>query len=83
MPNENYKEKMHVNLGKNDSKLWGFSKLNYVIFLVGLTFILIGYLIMATGDVYSFQSLTFAPVLLFLGYIVLIPLSLIIDKIKR
>ena len=83
MLNENYKEKMHVNHGKNDPKLWGFLKINYVIFLVGLTSILIGYLIMATGDVYSFQSLTFAPVLLFLGYIVLIPLSLIIDKIKK
>ena len=35
---------------------------------------------MATGEVNSFQSLTLAPILLFLGYIILIPISLIIEK---
>jgi len=36
---------------------------------------------MSKGSVNSFQSLTFAPILLFIGYLVLIPLSLLIkDK---
>ena len=35
---------------------------------------------MATGEVNSFQSLTIAPIFLFIGYIILIPLSLIIEK---
>jgi hypothetical protein len=32
---------------------------------------------MATGTVNSFQSLTLAPIMLFLGYIIFIPASLI------
>ncbi len=61
------------------SELWDLSKLNYLIFIFGLILILFGYIIMATGEVNSFQSLTLAPIFLFLGYIVLIPLSLIIN----
>ena len=44
-------------------------------FLLSIFF---GYLIMATGEVNSFQSLTLAPIFLFLGYIILIPISLLI-----
>ena len=62
------------------SQSWGFSKLNYLIFTFGLVSIFFGYIIMATGEVNSFQSLTLAPILLFLGYIILIPISLIIEK---
>ena len=57
---------------------WGFSKLNYLIFTFGLISVFFGYIVMATGEVNSFQSLTLAPILLFLGYIVLIPISLLI-----
>ena len=32
---------------------------------------------MGKGEVYSFQSLNFAPILLFIGYIIVIPASLI------
>ncbi len=62
--------------------LWGFSKLNYLIFTFGLISIFFGYVVMATGEVNSFQSLTLAPIFLFLGYIILIPISLLI-KTKR
>ena len=58
--------------------LWGFSKLNYLIFAFGLISIFLGYVVMATGEVNSFQSLTLAPIFLFLGYVILIPLSLLI-----
>tara|TARA_Y100000768_G_C23910999_1_gene649973 strand:- start:54 stop:302 length:249 start_codon:yes stop_codon:yes gene_type:complete len=70
-------------LKKNKMKVsqsWGFSKLNYFIFTFGLILIFLGYLVMATGEVNSFQSLTLAPILLFIGYIILIPISLIIEK---
>ena len=68
----------------NDSKIglfdfWSFSKKNYAIFGLGLVFIMIGYIIMGTGQVNSFQSLTLAPILLFIGYIILIPISIIYD----
>ena len=56
---------------------WSFSKINYILFLFGLVFIFAGYIIMSTGKVDSFQSLTLAPILLFIGYIGFIPAALI------
>ncbi len=74
---------MNTNASKDKSNMnvslsWGFSKLNYLIFAFGLISIFFGYLVMGTGEVNSFQSLTLAPIFLFLGYIILIPLSLLI-----
>ena len=59
---------------------WAFSRINYIFFFVGLALIFLGYIVMATGSVNSFQSLTLAPTLLFSGYIILIPLSLLYRK---
>ena len=56
---------------------WAFNRTNYIIFFIGVLFIVFGYIIMATGTVNSFQSLTLAPIMLFLGYIIIIPASLI------
>jgi len=56
---------------------WSFSKMNYMFFALGLVLIILGYVIMAMGEVNSFQSLTLAPIMLFIGYIVLIPLALL------
>jgi len=56
---------------------WSFNKTNYVIFLVGLLLIVGGYIIMALGEVDSIQSITLAPIMLFLGYVVVIPIALI------
>ena len=58
-------------------KGWSFGKINYVLFAIGLFLIITGYIIMASGEVNSFQSLTLAPVMLFTGYLVIIPLSLL------
>ena len=43
----------------------GFTKLNYLFFILGLFLILLGYLVMSSGNVTSFRSLTLAPILLF------------------
>tara|TARA_B100000214_G_scaffold100122_1_gene69798 strand:- start:40 stop:279 length:240 start_codon:yes stop_codon:yes gene_type:complete len=59
------------------SDFWSFSKKNYILFLIGIILILSGYIIMAFGEVYSFQSLTIAPIMLFFGYIILIPIALL------
>ena len=72
------KEKLKDKSNMKVSLPWGFSKLNYLIFTFGLISIFFGYVIMATGEVNSFQSLTLAPIFLFLGYIILIPISLLI-----
>ena len=74
------KEKSTYKSNMKGSLSWGFSKLNYLIFTFGLISIFFGYLVMATGEVNSFQSLTAAPILLFFGYIILIPISLLINR---
>ena len=71
MSNENNSEKIQLIEG------WSFNKINYIIFIIGVLFIIFGYVVMATGTVNSFQSLTLAPIMLFLGYIIFIPASLI------
>tara|TARA_Y100000814_G_C12238857_1_gene370892 strand:- start:38 stop:292 length:255 start_codon:yes stop_codon:yes gene_type:complete len=64
---------------------WSFTKINYILFFVGVFFVIMGYFIMAYGEVDSFQSLTLAPTILFTGYIILIPAALIYKErvIKR
>tara|TARA_A100001035_G_C27675093_1_gene450265 strand:+ start:640 stop:894 length:255 start_codon:yes stop_codon:yes gene_type:complete len=59
---------------------WSFNKTNYYLFFGGIFLIILGYLIMAYGEVNSFQSLTLAPVILFIAYIILIPSALIYRK---
>ena len=66
---------------------WAFGKTNYIIFTVGLFPLIFGYYLMASGSVNSFQSLTLSPILLFLGYIIIIPFALVyrekIDESKK
>jgi len=66
----------------NDNKetIWPFNKNNYLIFGIGVLIIIIGYILMKTGDVDSFQSVRLSPFLLFIGYIILIPLSIFYRK---
>ena len=56
---------------------WSFSTVNYTLFGIGLILIIIGYIVMANGEVNSDQSLTIAPIILFVGYIIFIPAALI------
>ena len=70
----------HNNKSKDSNTLfesWSYSKTNYLLFFVGLILIIFGYIVMGNGEVNSFQSLTLAPTMLFLGYIVFIPSALI------
>ena len=62
---------------------WSFSSKNYFLFIAGVITIIIGYIIMSLGETYSFQSLTLAPILLTIGYLVLIPYSLIYKDKKE
>ena len=65
--------------GKIPNK-WIFTNTNYLIFLIGLLTIFAGYIIMANGEVYSNQSLIISPLMLFIGYIILIPSALLYKK---
>ena len=61
---------------------WSYEKENYILFGAGVITIILGFIIMAAGDTYSFQSLSLAPILLFIGYIILIPIALLYKKKK-
>ena len=52
-------------------------------FGAGLSLVIIGYFFMANGSVSSFQSLTLAPIMLFLGYIVVLPIALVYRDKKK
>jgi len=62
MKKDNKENHMHLIEG------WAFTAKNYSIFALGVALIALGYLVMATGDTTSTQSLTIAPIMLFLGY---------------
>ncbi|MBN2601333.1 MAG: DUF3098 domain-containing protein [Candidatus Marinimicrobia bacterium] len=53
---------------------------NFIIFGVGILTIIIGYLIMASGDTYSFRTLTLAPIVLLIGYLIIIPVAILYRK---
>ena len=59
---------------------WPYKRKNYVLFGVGVFVIIVGYLIMYSGEVDSFQSLVISPLLLLDGYLVLIPMALLSKK---
>ena len=65
------------------TSFWSLGIINYIIFFIGLLTIFAGYILMSQGEVYSFQSLNLAPILLFTGYLILIPVSLIIDPNQK
>ena len=64
----------------NKEGIWPFKKINYLIFGIGVLTIGVGYILMATGEVNSFQSVKLSPFILFIGYIILIPISIFYKK---
>ena len=64
----------------NKEGIWPFKKINYLIFGIGVATIGFGYLLMATGEVNSFQSVKLSPFILFVGYVILIPISIFYKK---
>ncbi|MDH4157663.1 MAG: DUF3098 domain-containing protein [candidate division Zixibacteria bacterium] len=68
------KAKKTTNAGEPEMK-WPFGRKNYILFAVAMVVIIIGFYALGQG------SITLAPILLILGYCVLIPISLIVrDK---
>ncbi len=60
-----------------------FTAENYYLFFAGLAAILIGYIFMASGPVYGFLSLTLSPIIVCIGYLILIPMALIYRKKEK
>jgi hypothetical protein len=61
----------------------GLTKMNAYLFLAGLAIIIIGYVIMALGDTYDVWSLTVSPLILVIGYVIVLPLSILYKKDKK
>jgi len=57
-----------------------FTRENYLIFLGGVLLIILGYILMAAGDTYSTLSITIAPLILVISYLVVIPLAIVYRK---
>ncbi len=70
--------------GKTENKHWlselPFDNRNYFLFLIGLVVIILGFILMATGELNSTRSLTVAPLVLLFGYLVIIPVSIMLRK---
>jgi hypothetical protein len=62
--------------GTKDKSILPFTRKNYFLFAVGLLVIVIGYVTLGYG------SITLAPILLVLGYCVIIPVAIIINGRK-
>ena len=54
-----------------------FNKINYMLFVIGLVSIVLGYIVIANNDVDSIASTKIGPVILFIGYCIIIPISII------
>ena len=70
--------------GKHDGKHWlselPFTNTNYFLFIAGLLVIVLGYVLMGTGGLNSTQSLTVSPIVLLIGYLVIIPVAILFRK---
>lgn len=54
-----------------------FGRINYLLFALGIAIILVGFVALAQGPADSFWSLTVAPILLVIGYLILIPAAIL------
>ena len=68
---------------KNKVTRQTFTKSNYVLFGIGIFILLIGYIALSQGPVAGFLSLSLAPVLLVLGYFVIIPIAIMFTNKEK
>jgi hypothetical protein len=60
--------------------IFPFEKINYIIIAVGLVVIIAGYIALSAPTVEGFSPLVLAPILLVLGYCVIIPVGILFRK---
>ena len=58
----------------------GLTKTNLYIFLVALAVLVVGYIFMALGKTYDVVSLYISPIILTIGYVVVLPMSILYKK---
>ncbi|MDI6767483.1 MAG: DUF3098 domain-containing protein [Bacteroidota bacterium] len=69
----------YMKKAKQDA-IFPFERENYIILGIGLIVIVLGYIALAGNTVEGFSQLTVAPVLLVLGYCVIIPFGIMYRK---
>ena len=57
-----------------------FTKANYQLFVIGLAVILLGFIALAQPPADSFMSITVAPILLIIGYLIIMPAAILYRK---
>ncbi|MHB1687560.1 MAG: hypothetical protein ACYCVH_09310 [Ignavibacteriaceae bacterium] len=57
-----------------------WTKTNYIIFFTGIAVIVLGFFFMSMGPWNSTASLDISPVLLIIGYLIILPLSILYTK---
>jgi hypothetical protein len=60
-----------------------WEKTNYILLFVGIFSLIIGYLIMSIGEWDSTTSLVVSPIILFIAYIIIFPISILYRKKNR
>jgi len=71
-----------VKKGKQDDIL-PFERENYIIMGIGLLVIILGYIALSGNQVEGFFPLTVAPILLVLGYCIIIPIGIMYRKKEK
>ncbi|MEN3037881.1 MAG: hypothetical protein ABDI07_01795 [Candidatus Kryptonium sp.] len=66
-------------LQKNDIP---FSKKNFLVIVLGIVLIFVGFYLMVIGDVDDFIAVVLAPIILFIAYVLVIPFG-ILKKFKN
>ena len=60
-----------------------WDKKNYMLLFIGIGVIVIGYVFMSMGPWNSFSSLFISPILLVIGYVLILPASILYMKKKK
>ena len=60
-----------------------WKRVNYLILLLGVIVIVVGFIFLSIGPVDSFWSLDLAPILLVLGYCVIVPVAILYRKREK
>ena len=74
------KKTLYKGMAAKKKAAFPFKRKNYILFGVGLLVLLLGYIAMAQKPWDSFWSLTLAPILLVIGYLVIIPFAILYRK---
>lgn len=57
-----------------------WDKTNYILLFAGILFVIVGFYVMSIGEWDSTTSLVISPIILFIGYVIIFPLSILFRK---